>query len=121
MRVLGIDLAWSEGMGTKRPNETGVVAADLEGNVLDAGWVTGLDETIAWIQANRSDNTLAMIDAPLMVTNPDGQRLCEKHVSQRYGRWMVFANSTHLGRPHLAGQTLRILLEAVGWTYDSGD
>jgi hypothetical protein len=34
--------------------------------------------------------------SPLIVTNADGQRLCEKHVGQRYWRWKVSANSTNI-------------------------
>lgn len=49
-----------------------------------------------------------------------GQRLCEKQVGQRYGRWKVSANSTNLSSPRLAGVALRRKLEAVGWHYDDG-
>lgn len=61
------------------------------------------------------------MDAPLLVLNqPRTQRLCEKQVGQRYGRWKVSANSTNLGTRHLAGVTLRRELEARGWAYDDG-
>ena len=52
MRVLGVDLAWGEGGDGKAANETGVVAADLSGRILDAGWVRGVDETIGWMVAS---------------------------------------------------------------------
>jgi len=55
------------------------------------------------------------------VTNPIGtQRLCEKQVGQRYGRWKVSANSTNIGSRGLAGVELRRRLEALGWVYDDG-
>jgi predicted RNase H-like nuclease len=118
--VVGIDLAWGEGSSAKAANETGVVVVDPAGSVVDAGWTCGLDETIEMISRVRSDDVLLMIDAPLVVENPTGQRLCEKQVGQRYGRWKVSANSTNLASPRLAGQILRIRLEALGWTYESG-
>jgi hypothetical protein len=60
------------------------------------------------------------IDAPLVVTNPTGQRLCEKHVGNRYGRWKVSANSTNLESKRLGGVTLRKTLEGKGFRYDDG-
>jgi hypothetical protein len=65
-------------------------------------------------------DTLLFVDAPLLVLNPDKQRLCEKQVGQRYGRWKVAANSTNLASPRLAGVRLRGELEAESWVYDDG-
>lgn len=118
MRVLGIDLAWGESSSAKEANESGVVAVDLEGNVVDAGWTRGLDETVDWMEVNGGGDVLAMVDAPLVVTNTVGQRTCERQTGQRYGRWKVSANSTNLSSPRLAGQVLRTRL--AGWAYDSG-
>lgn len=120
MRVLGVDLAWGESAPKRRANETGVVAVDAEGRILDAGWTVGVDQTLAWIASSSGSNALAMIDAPLVVDNDDGQRLCEKQVGQRYGRWKVAANSTNLGSPRLAGREVLRRLETMGWHYNSG-
>lgn len=120
MRVLGIDLAWAESTASRPANETGVVAVDADGSIVDAGWTVGIDETIAWMLAHADDDALAMIDAPLVVTNLSGQRLCEKQVGQRYGRWKVSANSTNLSSKHLGGVALRQRLEELGWQYCSG-
>ncbi len=54
--------------------------------MIGAGWTHGLDQTLEWIMAHGSGDALAMIDAPLMVTNPIGQRMCERKSGQRYGR-----------------------------------
>jgi predicted RNase H-like nuclease len=119
-RVLGIDLAWGEGSLTKVANETGMVAVDLSGRVLDAGWARGVDETVAWMIRWAAPHTVAMVDASLLVDNPGGQRACETEVGQRYGRWKVSANSTNLASPRLAGVTLLRQLEVAGWRYDDG-
>lgn len=47
-RYLGVDLAWPEGRTDLATNETGVAAIDPGGQVLDAGWTHGVEETIAW-------------------------------------------------------------------------
>jgi len=117
MRLLGVDLAWADAAVV---NETGVVALELDGSIVAAGWTVGVEATLQWIQQHATDDTGVFIDAPLMVLNDDKQRLCEKQVGQRYGRWKVSANSTHRASPRLAGVRLRELLEASGWHYDDG-
>ena len=120
MRVIGIDLAWSEGSSQKLANETGLVAVDPSGMVIDADWTRGLGETAEWIERIATEDTLLMVDAPLVVTNAAKQRLCEKQVGQRYGRWKVSANSTNLGSVRLAGVALLRSLEPEGWRYHDG-
>jgi predicted RNase H-like nuclease len=117
LRTLGVDLAWADATVA---NETGVVAAEPDGTIVAAGWTTGVEETVAWANTHASDDTMLFVDAPLVVLNPDKQRLCEKQVGQRYGRWKVSANSTNLGSPRLAGVRLRRELEASGWEYADG-
>lgn len=117
MRALGVDLAWTDATVV---NETGVVALEPDGAIVAAGWTSGVEETIAWINAHRTDATVLFVDAPLVVLNPDKQRLCEKEVGQRYGRWKVSANSTNLASKRLAGVRLKRELEASGWVYDDG-
>ncbi len=89
VRVLGVDLAWSEGIAA---NETGVVAVEEDGMIADAGWIRGVPETVAWANDHASRTTVMFVDAPLVVPNPTGQRRCETQVGQSYGRWKVSAN-----------------------------
>jgi predicted RNase H-like nuclease len=118
MHAIGVDLAWGT---SDKPNESGVVAATADGEIVDAGWTTLLDETVEWMEGIAAGGTtIAFIDAPLLVDNDDGQRLCEKQVGQRYGRWKVAANSTNKSSPRLAGVALRERLEQLGWVYDDG-
>lgn len=120
MRFLGVDLAWGEGTGNKRAADTGVAALDDRGAILEAGWTCGIDETLAWIDGAATDDALLFVDAPLVVDNSTGQRLCEKQAGQRYGRWQVSANTTNLGSLRLAGVTLRLELQRRGWRYSDG-
>lgn len=120
-RFIGIDLAWAQGGARTRPNETGVAAIDRRGVVIDCGWTSGIEETVSWLAKTAVDgSTLAFVDAPLVVDNPVGQRLCEREVGRRYGRWKVSANSTNQRSPRLAGVFLRERLQESGWSYDDG-
>ena len=60
------------------------------------------------------------VDAPLVVRNQTGQRLCETQVGQRYGRWRVSANTTNIHSPRLAGVQFLRLAALVGWQYSDG-
>ncbi len=120
MIVLGIDLAWGLGRPGVAPNETGVVAVDPSGRVLDAGWTRGLDATIAWIERWSTSTTLAMVDAPLVVGNATGMRECEREVGRRYGRWKVSANCSNLSMSALAGVHLADRLATSSWRCADG-
>lgn len=120
VRYLGIDLAWGEGSASRPANRSGVVALQPSGEIIDAGWTIGLDATAAWVEQFGTADCMLFVDAPLVVTNSSGQRLAEKQVGQRYGRWKVSANSTNLGSPRQAGVRLRERLEAAGWRYADG-
>jgi len=43
------------------------------------------------------------VDAALVITNADRQRLCETETGQCYGRWNVSANSNNLGNGEVSG------------------
>jgi predicted RNase H-like nuclease len=119
---IGVDLAWAEGSVAKVANESGLVCIDGTGRVIDAGWTVGVAETVKRIHTLTAEASQAVVfvDAPLVVTNQSGQRLCERQVGQRYGLWFVSANSTNLSTKRLAGVALLAQLESLGWTYDSG-
>jgi len=120
-RLLGIDLAWREGSPDLVANETGIAVIDAEGQVLDAGWTRGVEETIAWADgAADPGDALMFVDAPLVVRNETGQRFCETQVGQRYGRWKVSANTTNLHSPRLAGVRFLSAAERSGWKYADG-
>ena len=87
---------------------------------MDADWTRGVEETVAWVERNAPDDALLFVDAPLVVHNESGQRLCEKQVDQRYGRAKVSANSTNIRSKWLGGVALRKRLETFGWRYSDG-
>jgi len=120
-RYLGVDLAWREDRADLPANETGAAAIDPRGQILDADWRRGVDEAVAWADAVAGGGDAVMfVDAPLVVRNETGQRLCETQVGQRYGRWKVSANTTNLASPRLAGVRFLALAQARGWRYSDG-
>jgi predicted RNase H-like nuclease len=118
---VGVDLAWADSQGSVAANETGVAVIDSDGSVVDAGWTRGLEQTLAWIEtATAGADALVLVDAPLVVDNPSGQRACERQVGQCYGRWQVSANTTNIATPRQAGVRLREQLVVRGWVYHDG-
>jgi len=65
MRYLGVDLAWVEHARGRSANASGVVALDPSGDVVDAGWTVGLDQTIDWIEGSSTEDCTLFVDAPL--------------------------------------------------------
>jgi predicted RNase H-like nuclease len=107
--------------GGQKANETGLVAINADGAVIDAGWSGGLDETLEWIEtATAGWDALVFVDAPLVVDDASGPRECERQVGQCYGRWLVSANTTNTASPRLAGVRLHEQLIARGWAYEDG-
>ncbi|WP_082456010.1 MULTISPECIES: DUF429 domain-containing protein [unclassified Plantibacter] len=119
-RYLGVDLAWGEGTERRVANESGVVCIDETGTVVDAGWAIGIDAVVSWILATAEPGSVIAVDAPLLVQNATGMRLCEREVGQRYGRWQVSAYPSNLGLPALGGVALFRALEAAGLHYSDG-
>jgi predicted RNase H-like nuclease len=115
------DLAWGEGDGIRSANETGLAILDQSVRVRDVGWTRGIAKTVRWVRSRAgSESALLFVDAPLVVSNPTGQRPCETPVGQRYGRWKVSANTTNTGSRPLGGVALRGSLEAERWQYSDG-
>jgi predicted RNase H-like nuclease len=120
-RFLGVDLAWRECNDSILANETGVAVIGWSGQILDAGWIRGVQHTIGWADTAVGDGDAFMfVDAPLVVRNEKGQRLCERQVGQRYGRWRVSANTTNIHSPYLAGVQFLRLAGMSGWRYSDG-
>lgn len=121
MLTLGVDLAWQSPVG-REPNETGVIALEDTGAVMDADWVRGIDAAVEWVDSHRLREPVCFVDAPLVVNNENGQRWCEKEVGRHYGSDYVSANSTNLsqGTARLGGVRLNRLLTSLGWQYDDG-
>jgi hypothetical protein len=89
MLVIGIDLAWSVGSGVRLANETGLVAVEPTGGIVDAGWEFGPTAVVRWIDQRATNNTLLLVDSPLVVLNIAHQRLCESRSARKPQRGAV--------------------------------
>jgi predicted RNase H-like nuclease len=98
VRAIGIDLAWGEGSSQKLANETGLVGVEQSGMIVDAGWACGIRDISDWVERVATADTLLMVDAPLVVSNVSGQRLCEAQAGQRYGRWKESPDDGHMNQ-----------------------
>jgi hypothetical protein len=120
-RFVGVDLAWRDQTADLPANETGLVVIDRSGAVLDACWRCGVRESVAWVDhVAAHGDVLMFVDAPLVVRNESGQRMCETQVGQRYGTWNVSANSTNRQSPRRAGVSFLRDAEQSGWRYSDG-
>ncbi len=77
--ALGVDLAWSESNGS------GACALDADGRVVDERILGADDEILDWVRGLASDSAVVAVDAPLLVPNETGRRLCESELSREYG------------------------------------
>jgi predicted RNase H-like nuclease/ppGpp synthetase/RelA/SpoT-type nucleotidyltranferase len=95
MHYIGVDLAWGE----RRP--TGIAVLDDAGRLLHVSTV-GTDEEIAAALAPFADgDCLVGVDAPLVVTNAQGNRPAEKALNRDFARFDAGAHPVNTGKPEL--------------------
>src|SRR3954470_18524289 len=97
MHFVGIDLAWGE----KSP--TGVAVLDSNGTLLEVS-AQGTDDSIAVALTPYDGPCVAGIDAPLVVTNPAGNRPCEAALNRDFARFDAGAHPANTGKPEFATQ-----------------
>lgn len=119
-QYLGIDLAWGEGTPARPARDTGLALVDEAGTVLHAGWARGIGAVAEWVVDVAQPGAVIAIDAPLVVTNSSGMRLCERQVGMGYGRWHVAANASNTAMAWQGGVALRRSLEGAGFAYSDG-
>lgn len=93
---VGLDLAW----GQRKP--TGVAAIDAEGQLTYAGTATDDKSIRAALAPYTQGDCLVAIDAPLIVTNPTGQRPAEQQLNADFGRFEAGAHPSNTGKPEFA-------------------
>lgn len=93
MYYIGVDLAW----GQRSP--TGVAVLDRDGALKHVG-VAGDDaDVLAQIEPYATGDCVVAVDAPLIVTNPTGNRPCEADLNRDFRR---FEAGTHPANTGLA-------------------
>ncbi|MBV9070052.1 MAG: DUF429 domain-containing protein [Acidobacteria bacterium] len=106
---IGIDASW------KATNPSGVAIA--EGTIAEATivqWVHAAtyDDVADIVKEYRSENaTIVAIDAPLVVTNPEGCRECERHIGRAFSHFHASAHT--MNRPRFERYGLGRLVEGL--------
>ena len=97
MYFVGLDLAWGE------RKATGVAVVDADGRLVHIT-VAQDDSSILEEMAPYVDgDCLVAIDAPLVVTNPTGQRGCETDLNRDFAKFQAGAHPANTGKPEFAG------------------
>ncbi|HUO36465.1 MAG TPA: DUF429 domain-containing protein [Mycobacterium sp.] len=96
MYFVGLDLAW----GQRRPS--GLAVLDTAGSLVFVG--VGHDDSsiVAALRPYVHDQCVVAIDAPLIVTNPTGQRPCETALNRDFRRYEAGAHPCNTSKPELA-------------------
>jgi predicted RNase H-like nuclease/ppGpp synthetase/RelA/SpoT-type nucleotidyltranferase len=107
MHFVGVDLAWGE----SRP--TGLAVLDASGRLLHLS-AQSTDETIAAaLSPYLEDNCLVAIDAPLVVTNPTGNRPAEAALNRDFARFDAGAHPSNTGKSEFSGRPRGARLAAM--------
>jgi len=96
MYFAGVDLAW----GVRNP--TGVAAVDAEGRLVEVGTARDDADVLAALSPYVRGACVVGFDAPLVVTNPTGQRPAETALNRDFRRFEAGAHPANTGKPEFA-------------------
>jgi predicted RNase H-like nuclease/ppGpp synthetase/RelA/SpoT-type nucleotidyltranferase len=95
MHFVGVDLAWGE----RRP--TGLAVLDENGRLLQLSSVRSDDDIAVALAPYVEGDCLVGIDAPLIVTNAEGNRPAEKQLNRDFARFDAGAHPVNSSKPEL--------------------
>ncbi|MHC9294407.1 bifunctional ribonuclease/(p)ppGpp synthase [Mycobacterium sp. LTG2003] len=96
MHFIGLDLAWGE----RKP--TGVAVVDEDGRLVHVSAQTDDASIMAAVKPFTSDDCVVGIDAPLIVTNPTGNRPGEAALNRDFRAFEAGAHPSNTGKPEFA-------------------
>ncbi|MCV7102486.1 DUF429 domain-containing protein [Mycobacterium palustre] len=96
MYFVGVDLAW----GGRKP--TGVAVLDANGRLVRLGAVGDDAAVLAALTPYVRGDCLVAFDAPLVVTNPTGQRPAEAALNRDFRRFEAGAHPANTAKPEFA-------------------
>ena len=113
MYFVGVDLAW----GVRNP--TGVAAVDADGRLVHLTAVRDDADVLAAMSAYVQGDCVVGFDAPLVVTNPTGQRPAEAALNRDFRRFEAGTHPCNTGKPEVAdGPRAGRLAGALGLDLD---
>ena len=96
MYFVGVDLAW----GGRKP--TGVAVVDADGDLVYLGAARDDADVLAALSPYVRGDCVVAFDAPLVVTNPTGQRPAEAALNRDFRRFEAGAHPCNTARPEFA-------------------
>ncbi len=99
MYFVGVDLAW----GDRKP--TGLAVLDADGRLVHVSAARTDDEVAERLAAYVEGDCLVAIDAPLIVTNPTGNRPAEALLNADFARFDAGAHPSNTGKPEFRDGT----------------
>ncbi len=97
MHFVGIDLAWGE------KNPTGLAVLDDAGTLVHVSTVRTDDQVVDALGPYVEGRCLVAVDAPLIVTNPTGNRPAEALLNADFARFDAGAHPSNTGKPEFSG------------------
>jgi predicted RNase H-like nuclease/ppGpp synthetase/RelA/SpoT-type nucleotidyltranferase len=97
VHYVGVDLAW----GDRKP--TGLAVLDDDGRLLHLSAATTDADIVSVLREYVEGAALVAVDAPLVVTNPTGNRLAERELNRDFARFDAGAHPANTGKPEFAG------------------
>ena len=114
---LGLDLAWHDSGKTSALAVLGGGADRVELLQVFEKLLSD-DAIIGAIAESASDNAVLAIDAPLVITNVDRQRPCDREIGRRFGHAHASAHSANLTLfPNSRGVRVAQRLRTDGWQH----
>lgn len=110
--LAGIDLAWGQRA------RTGVAVVTAKGTLLASTSVHTDAEIRDFLAPYAAALATVAIDAPLIVTNPTGQRPCEREIGAVFGRYGAGAYPANTSNPHFNPPRAATLAASFGWNAD---
>jgi hypothetical protein len=115
IRFTSADLSRRDGHAGPGGRQAGAAVIDGDRQILDAGRTNGAGQAISWAaSAVGEGDAVPFADAPLVVRDAPGQRVCQTPAGQRCGRWSAPLRRMPI-RPRLAGVRLLRLAGLSGW------
>jgi len=96
MYFAGVDLAWAG------RNPTGVAVVDEAGRLVHIGAARDDTDILAALRPYTQGDCVVAFDAPLVVTNPTGQRPAETALNRDFRRFEAGAHPANTGKPEFA-------------------
>ncbi|GAB7141490.1 DUF429 domain-containing protein [Mycobacterium riyadhense] len=98
MYFVGVDLAWAG------RNPTGIAVVDADGSLVHIGAARDDADVLAALRPYVQGECLVGFDAPLVVTNPTGQRPAETALNRDFRKFEAGAHPANTSKPEFAGR-----------------